>query len=629
MRPQGDEPVLLSAPPYQAGPFGNFYLPNTTPLYGAGSCSPADAGLYHYTTRPDQVKEGDEPPPHNVNIGLHYIAATNLQPSTLNFQPIDTDGDGIPDYVENWHGDGAYTNRTDTETDWQNPMTDGVTNDIYNTIYDDVDLDGDGLTGRAERILGTNPTNSDNPLILTPVITGQEPYILTYSMPLSIGVDSNRCNLRLLDNGVTARGYCFTQLTNGSYQVRWNTTFSSYGPHVIQVQLSMPGATIPSNDIDDTQTINDVRGTPCFETVNSLAQFDPDTSLFIDRAWIYGTLQVQSADYEIDIYDTTNNLLTTITNHTDNGVIDEVWDLTTDTNTPARTDEEFNAKIYITPTSASSSQTQSAIHPNDANTPPASIPLPYHFLRTVHYGADTFTMAYGWSSGIWGVQRQQMIQNNVVNVLFNPGADNPYNNTYLNTFDGTCFSMGTTNDQELLLDDLSAGGVVNFFWDGHGNNNYIGARPGDKPEYLSSLPNGDVKGRLLNIADTTFDGWVKRKHPYRLVILNSCESAQDQLWANTFGIVGHTHTLEWFDRAGFDLQAFVGWPGDNIGPIYPPYFGYRGAHLHVLFDLWMQEVPLEDCLIAASTLSGQWELDMPLDSRWKIFGYPWLTRSLW
>jgi hypothetical protein len=69
--------VLSSAPPYQSGPFGNYYLPDTTPLYGTGSDTAADLGLYHFTTQPDQVKEGDEPAGHKVNIGLHYIAVTN------------------------------------------------------------------------------------------------------------------------------------------------------------------------------------------------------------------------------------------------------------------------------------------------------------------------------------------------------------------------------------------------------------------------------------------------------------------------------------------------------------------------------------------------------------------------
>jgi hypothetical protein len=64
---------------------------------------------------------------------------------------VDSNGDGVPDYVEVEYG-----------TDPNNPMTVSNTPDAYNTVYDDVDLDGDGLTGRAERILGTNPLVQDN-----------------------------------------------------------------------------------------------------------------------------------------------------------------------------------------------------------------------------------------------------------------------------------------------------------------------------------------------------------------------------------------------------------------------------------------------------------------------------------
>ena len=142
----GNEQVLASAPPYQTGPLGDYYLPTATPLYHAGSRTAGDAGLFHYTTRVDQIKEGEELRDPWVNIGLHYIATTNGVPK-------DSDGDGIPDYVENWHGDGDYNSHTDTETDWQNPMTDGVTPDPSGLGYDTVDLDGDGLCGAAKRLL--------------------------------------------------------------------------------------------------------------------------------------------------------------------------------------------------------------------------------------------------------------------------------------------------------------------------------------------------------------------------------------------------------------------------------------------------------------------------------------------
>ncbi|MGH7953143.1 MAG: hypothetical protein ACREFE_14675, partial [Limisphaerales bacterium] len=600
------EVILSSSPAFNTGPFGDFYVPwiNTTPLYNAGSRSAADAGLAQYTMDYFQAKDSGQ-----VDIGRHYVATTRYNVAT----PLDTDGDGVPDYVEDANGDGVAEAN---ETDWTKTKTDGSTPDAYSTVYDDIDLDSDGLTGRAERILGTNPLTPDNPLTLTPVITGEEPYILTYSMPLSVDVSSNGCDLLLLDNGTLAGGYDFEQQTNGTYLVTWNNTFTSYGFHALQVKLSMPGATIPSNDTDDKQTVNLVLGTTRIENVTNLVQFDPDTSLFSSQAWIYGTLQVQSADYEIDIYDTNDDLLTTITNHTDNGVIDEVWNLTA-TNGEVRDDPEFNAQIYITP--------------NDENGPPGLVsgPYPYHLLRTLNYGGDTFTMAFGWNTSYYFTDRQQMIQNNVVDVLFNPGADDTYNNTFLNTFDGTCFNLGSTNDEPVLLDDLSNGSVKNVYWDGHGADNNFGSATGDADHAagLGRIGTGDLKIALLNIINAVGTGWTKRDHRYRLVILNSCDSAEDSELANAFGEYGRTYNTAWFDRKGEPPQAFVGWVGDDIGPVYPFSFDSYGAHLNVLFELWMENVPLEDCLIEAGTPDPDFSFDMPLDSRWKIFGDPQLTRT--
>lgn len=116
---------LDQAPPYQTSSLGSgsFYLPDTTPLHGAGSCSPAEVGLFHYTTRSDQQKEGTS---EKVNIGLHYVALETTGATAG--QPKDTDMDGIPDYVENWHGDGdndGQGNRLHTgdETSWTTQYT--------------------------------------------------------------------------------------------------------------------------------------------------------------------------------------------------------------------------------------------------------------------------------------------------------------------------------------------------------------------------------------------------------------------------------------------------------------------------------------------------------------------------
>ena len=53
-----------------------------------------------------------------VNIGVHYVAAAG------NGQPVDTDTDGVPDYLEDANGNGVYDPAT--ESDWRTAETNGV-----------------------------------------------------------------------------------------------------------------------------------------------------------------------------------------------------------------------------------------------------------------------------------------------------------------------------------------------------------------------------------------------------------------------------------------------------------------------------------------------------------------------
>lgn len=111
LKPDAAHDVLLdAAPPYVSSYLGRYYLPDTLPgtpqLFGAGICPPADVGLYHYTTCAAQTKEGEITPPHNANIGLHYIAVETTGPHSG--QPKDYDSDGIPDYVADADGDGVW-----------------------------------------------------------------------------------------------------------------------------------------------------------------------------------------------------------------------------------------------------------------------------------------------------------------------------------------------------------------------------------------------------------------------------------------------------------------------------------------------------------------------------------------
>ena len=117
---------------YQTGPLGRYYLPTTSPLINTGSVtSAASIGLYHYVVTTNQVKEANS----WLDIGLHHVA---VKPDG---QPVDSDGDGLPDYLEDKDGDGI---KDSGETGWLSAAT-------------DADTDGDGVTDYLEVLLGRNP----------------------------------------------------------------------------------------------------------------------------------------------------------------------------------------------------------------------------------------------------------------------------------------------------------------------------------------------------------------------------------------------------------------------------------------------------------------------------------------
>ena len=94
---------------YASGPLGRYYISGTT-LQDAGSRTAGNAGLYHFTTQTNQVKEANSP----VDIGLHYVALGGAG------QPADHDGDRFPDYQEDFNGNGSYDSGLG-ETDWVSP----------------------------------------------------------------------------------------------------------------------------------------------------------------------------------------------------------------------------------------------------------------------------------------------------------------------------------------------------------------------------------------------------------------------------------------------------------------------------------------------------------------------------
>lgn len=81
---------------FATGRLGPWYHSSTTGV-NQGSRTAGAATLYHHTVKTDQTKDGAP----TVDIGFHYVALNGSG------WPVDTDSDGVPDYLEDANGNGA------------------------------------------------------------------------------------------------------------------------------------------------------------------------------------------------------------------------------------------------------------------------------------------------------------------------------------------------------------------------------------------------------------------------------------------------------------------------------------------------------------------------------------------
>lgn len=215
LSPAHSNDVVVTSLEFETGALGAYYLPTNSAFINAGSRNATNAGLYHFTTATNQTKEGTS----TVDFGLHYVAVNG---SGL---PVDTDSDGLPDYFEDWNGNGVWNTG---ETYFTNAysfaasLPDGL-----------VDLDYDGVTAIQEYLAGTDPTDGVEfffePRMLgrwrfdTSALTGDQGQVPRYTNNVSL-VSSWNTNAVLLSGSNTT-----TRLLNVDYGASTDTNLYKWG----------------------------------------------------------------------------------------------------------------------------------------------------------------------------------------------------------------------------------------------------------------------------------------------------------------------------------------------------------------------------------------------------------------
>ncbi len=615
------EQFFASAPLYQSGPLGAFYLPSGTVAWHNGSAAPSEAGLFHYTTRKDQVKEGDEPGTHNASIGPHYVACQ----SATNATPRDSDADGIADHVENRAGTGLVAS---DETDWQSQFTITGVFDPTNSVYDDIDLSGNGLVGRIKRALEMSQFAMENPLTLTLISTGDEPDIVTFEAPISYDTVTNSGNsLTLRMNGIeVSLGEC-RRAGNGNCLLAFNMDFDPTGRHFLSAVYRL--GTEPDGHPVMTG------GGPFFPFVSSNAvQFFENGSMFDDTsAYLDAKVFSSYAEYVIALYDpstTPPTFLNAITNSTASGMIQEEWNLTLADGVTQYTGAEIQADFCVTAADLPNTSTNRqrrivtrAIGSLSESGP--NMDVAYFYTPT----NSARSAAHEQGGTVWNAMQ------GVVDVLIKEASDYPVYDSYFNRYlpdtrgeyPGYITKRSrTTNDPatlptilETLLPDMTNGLTKQLYVYGHGWNGLIGgAEPG---VYLSAL---DVGNNLNN--KFALKGGLIAHNPYRFVFLDGCATASGKDWRRAFGIFPIDAPIQ-AARNKTGAQAYIGWADEHAG-----WFNYSqnsqvtddmakgfGATLTQFYTLWMNNVPLRQCLdIACTPASGKAPFPVPENKNLKL-----------
>lgn len=477
----------------------------------------------------------------------------------------------------------------------------------------DIDLSGNGLAGRIKAALGINPLDPNNPLTLTPLITGEEPDIVTYKVPISYNLLINAGQLFLNIDGAGAKLQECDPAPDGSCLLKWNTDYETPVTHYLQSVLCVnqySSAGIKNSGLGAIST---------FQSVN-VAQFYPAYAGFSSSgATLYAaTPTCQDASYTINLYDPSTSpptLIKTIgPNTTSCGVIQELWDLTYNDGTNVFSGNQVQAVFNVT-----------------LQDPGAAIQTQMLYWWLPQYPDGYFDLAYadnigsqflGNSGSMWW-DMQQVVDGLLADWGSLVSYQSDFNSYDFYGFLGYPGWLQDTNDAMALQSKLSQE-PENFYFYGHGNPFNIGDGSGATNAATINVLN--LANALQN--PLSVNGAIVG-HPYRFVFLDACYTAEFAMWQHAFGIwADGPPNASLFDSLATP-QAFLGWESDVSGVEVESLPNLRPAWdddtidaytqtIQYFYLLWMNDVPLDDCIRMCSgkpTSTLPWPLPVKGNSR--------------
>lgn len=207
-------------------------------------------------------------------------------------------------------------------------------------------------------VTGTNWLSLTELLTPKQIITGDEPENVTFEVPVSYDVITNRGGLTLLvdadpDDPATsdsgAKMQDCNRATNGDCLLVWHSIYDPPGQHAVQVQLFWMNEK-RGEFIGKGPAISVVTSNLCQFSLAS-AHFDPETG-----ATFRARLPEKNGQYTVELNTTNGTRLKTITGSTTNGVIKVHWDLMDDHGVRF-TNDFFNSVFHSTLPDSGRSQT--------------------------------------------------------------------------------------------------------------------------------------------------------------------------------------------------------------------------------------------------------------------------------